>query len=186
MATQDTPRSSTLVHRLRHELIKYGLISAYLYVCFGALLLYKAVVLRGVGISYAPYGLAAIKALILAKFILLGHAARVGDRYSRRRLIHVILYKALLFLLLLVVLSVIEEVVVNVLHGGTVGASMTELEGSRLWQILSTSLIMLLILVPYIAFTELSVVLGEGRLRRLLFEHQGGSGNFHRSRPPPE
>jgi len=60
-------------------------------------------------------------------------------------------------------------VVVNLLHGGTVGASIAELEGSRLWQILSTSVIMLLILVPYIAFTELSAVLGEGRLRRLLF-----------------
>lgn len=56
------------------------------------------------------------------------------------------------------------------LGGGSArSVSIAELEGSRLWQILSTSVIMLLILVPYIAFTELSAVLGEGRLRRLLF-----------------
>ena len=79
-----------IVHKVAHELWQYAIISAYLYVCFGALLFYKAAILNGAGISYAPYGTAAIKALILGKFILLGEAAGLGDRYEKRRPIHVI------------------------------------------------------------------------------------------------
>ncbi|MEO8715892.1 MAG: hypothetical protein ABI369_12845, partial [Acetobacteraceae bacterium] len=45
---------ATLGQRLRHELLQYGLISAYLYVCFVALIFYKVSILRGEGISYAP------------------------------------------------------------------------------------------------------------------------------------
>jgi hypothetical protein len=157
----------TLHRRLRHELIEYGLISAYLYVCFGALILYKAAILQAQGIVYAPYGLAVVKALILAKFMLLGHAVRIGDRYGWR-LVHVIIYKSLAFLLLLIILSGIEEAVSGMLHGRSIGASLTDLGGGTLWQFLATSLIMLLILVPYIAFREVSAAFGEGELLRLL------------------
>lgn len=175
MAMDGTPRSdATRGRRLRHELIQYGLISAYLYVCFGALILYKVAILRGVGISYTPYGLAAVKALILAKFMLLGHATRIGDRYRRRRLVHVIIHKSILFLLLLFVLSAIEEVVAGVLHGRSIGASLAGLGGGTLWQLLATCLIMLLILVPYIAFREVSAALGEGGLLQLLLHHRDG------------
>lgn len=173
----EKPRSHAgLGGRLRHELIQYGLISAYLYVCFGAVLLYKAAVLHGQGINYAPYGLAAIKALILGKFVLLGHAARIGDRYARRRLIYIILHKSVLFLLLLFSLSLIEEAVSGVLHDRTVGASLAGLGGNMLWETFATCLIVLLILIPYIAFREVSAALGEGRMVQLLLAHRKATG----------
>ncbi len=173
----------TVAKKLRHELQEYALISAYLYVCFGALILYKTAILRGEGVSYAPYGLAIIKAVILAKFILVGHALRIGDRYSERRFVHIIAYKSLLFLVVLLVLSVIEEAVVGVIHGRTIAASLAEVAGGTLLQILASCLIMLLILVPYLTFRELNEVLGEGRLRQILFEKRAGphSGG-HRER----
>jgi hypothetical protein len=177
---------ATLGRRLRHELVQFALISVYLYVCFGAILLYKVAILNAQGISYAPYGLAAIKALILAKFILLGEAARLGDRYRSRRVIHVILHKTLLFLLLLVVLSEAEEFINGIAHGRTVDAVLTELGGSMLWQTGATSLIMLLILIPYIAVREISAALGEHRLWQLLIarrSREAASGHTH---PPPE
>jgi hypothetical protein len=159
--------------RLRHELIEYGLISVYLYVCFGSLILYKVAILQAHGISYTPYGLAAVKALILAKFMLLGHAARVGDRH-RRRPVDVIIRKSVLFLLLLIVLSAVEEAVSGMLHGQSIGASLAGLGGGTLWQFLATCLIMLLILVPYIAFREVSTALGEGAMLRLLLHDREG------------
>jgi hypothetical protein len=167
---------ATLGGRLRHELIQYGLISAYLYVCFAALILYKAAILRGQGISYAPYGLAAVKALVLAKFMLLGHAAGIGDRYASRRLAYVILRKAALFLLLLLVLSAAEELIVGSLHGRSIGASLADIGGGTLWQLLAVSLIMLLILVPYVAYREISAALGRGGLSQLLLRRGDGSG----------
>ena len=133
--------------------------------------------------SYAPYGLAVIKAVILAKFILVGHALWVGDRYSERRFVYIIAYKSVLFLVMLLVLSVIEETVVGIIHGRAIDASLAEVAGATLLQILASCLIMLLVLVPYLTFRELNEVLGEGRLRQLLFEKRAGphSGG-HRER----
>ena len=168
------PSATTIGHRLDHELRQFALIFGYLYVCFGALIFYKAAILQGEGIGYAPYGLAAVKALVLAKFILVGHAVKIGDRYKRRRFIYVVVHKSLLFLVMLFVLTVIEEAVVGILHGQTIATSLADIAGGTLPLILATCLIMLLILVPYIAFRELGDVLGPGRLRQILFDYRVG------------
>jgi hypothetical protein len=172
--------------RVRHELVQYAVISMYLYVCFGAVILYKTALLNAEGISYAPYGLAAVKALILAKFMLVGEAARLGERYERRRVIYVILHKSLLFLLLLVVLDEIEEAISGILHGRTLDAVLTEMGGSRLWETAASSVIVLLILIPYIAFREISAALGEHGLWQLLIAHQQGKAAAGRAHHPSE
>jgi hypothetical protein len=186
MTMDGKPRSeATLGGRVRHELVRFWLIFVYLYICFGAMLVYKSAILHVEGISYTPAGLAAVKALILAKFMLLGHAAHLGERYRRRRVIFVILHKSLMFLLLLFVLSEIEELVSGLLHGGTLSVVLADLGGSILWQTLAASLIVLLILIPYIAFLEVSEVLGEGKLWQLLITHREGGAASRHARPPP-
>ena len=168
------PSAASIGQKLGHELRQYAVIAAYLYVCFGALILYKTAILRGEGVSYTPFGFAAIKALILGKFILMGHAAGLGDRYQHRSLVHVVARKSLLFLVMLLVLSVVEELVVGLIHGRTVAASLSEFAGGRLPETLASCVIVLLILVPYMAFREFAVVLGEGSLRQLLLERRAG------------
>src|SRR5580704_16769453 len=96
-------QTTSIAHKALHELLEYAVVSAYLYICLGALILLKVAILNAQGVSYAPYGLAAIKALVLGKFILVGRAAALGDRYRYRRAIYVIAYKAFAFLILLLV-----------------------------------------------------------------------------------
>lgn len=163
-----------LAHRLAHELKEYAAVSIYLYVCLGALLLYKGAVLRAEGISYAPYGLAVVKALILGKFMLVGHALRIGDRYAGRPLIYPILHKSLAFLALLFVLDVAEEVIVGLMHGRPVLDALTEIAGGTWLQILATCLLFLLVLLPYFAYREVGEFLGRDTMRRILFS---GSAN---------
>jgi hypothetical protein len=183
--TDNTSRAgAALGRRVRHEMVQFAVIAVYLYVCFGAVILYKTAILNAAGISYAPYGLAAVKALILAKFMLVGEAARLGDRYKSRRVIYIILHKSLLFLVFLLVLSEIEEAISGILHGRTFDAVLTEMGGSELWQTGAASLIMLLILIPYIAFREISAALGEDRLRQLLLAHRQGATASDRAHHP--
>ena len=170
----------TVRRKLGHELRQYAMISAYLYVCFGALIFYKTAILWGEGINYAPYGLAAVKALVLGKFILMGHAARMGERYERRRFIHIVAYKSLLFLVMLLVLSVIEEAVVGVIHGRSFADSLMQIGGGTLLEIVASCVIMLLILIPYVTFRELNEVLGEGRLRQILLDYRTGTPSHGR------
>lgn len=165
---EPTATKISLVQRARHELIEYIVISAYLYICFGALILYKASVLGAHGIEYEAFGLALVKALVLGKFILIANTFKFGELDRVSRPILKILSKALFFGLLLVVLSVAEEVIVGLFHGRAIRESLGEIADGYLPQAFAIGLLMMLILIPYFAFREISARLGDGSLMRLL------------------
>jgi hypothetical protein len=167
---REIPRPKLMAEKVKHELREYAVISVYLYICLGALILFKAAILSGQGVNYTPFGLAAVKALVLGKFVLLGRAAALGERYRQRRAIYVIAHKAFLFLILLLVLSVVEELVVGYFHGRTSIESLSTFLGGSLLQIFATSIVVLLILIPYFAYGELGRALGEDRVRRILLD----------------
>lgn len=156
--------------KIKHELRTFIVLAVYLYVCFSAILLYKSAVLGAQGISFLPFGVPIIKALILAKFIMIGQMARLGDKLHARLLL-VVAYKAALYLCVLIALSVAEEAVVALVHGRTITVALMELWGGRLWEILATSLIMLLILVPYTAVRELNEVV-DGELWEIFSDYR--------------
>jgi hypothetical protein len=167
MATEATAKA-TLGQRAVHEFKEVAILTAYLYVTLGAVILMKAAVLRGAGVSFVPWGIAIVKALVLAKFMLIGKAM-IGERFTDRPLIWPTLHKAFAFLVFLIVLTVIEEVVVGLFHHQSVAASLGELTGAKLYETLAGYIIMLLVLIPYIAWGVLDEALGEGRLARMFF-----------------
>jgi hypothetical protein len=175
---REIPRPKMMAKKVVHELREYAVISVYLYICLGALILFKSAILSGQGVNYAPFGLAAVKALVLGKFVLLGRAAALGERYRQRRAIYVIAHKALLFLMLLLVLSVVEELVVGYFHGRTSTESLSTFLGGSLLQIFATSVVVLLILVPYFAYGELARALGEDRVRRILLDSHNATARI--------
>lgn len=159
---------ATIGERLREELYAYAIVAGYLYVCIGVLTLYKTAILRDVGIVFAPLGFAAVKALILGKFILLGKAAGLGARGGAASLGWRIVRKAVLFLALLIVLEALEEVASGWLHGHSIAETVAELGDAPLLTALADALVLLLVLVPFIALTEISAALGPGVLVRML------------------
>lgn len=153
--------------RLREEMREYAIIFAYLFVCFTVLLLYKAAILAEEGMHFVPFGIAAVKALILGKFLLIGKAVGVGDRGAARTLLNLIIRKSVLLLLLLVVLTLVEELVAGRIHGHSFAQTIAEL-GSRLPEVAVGCLLMLMVLLPFVAVQELSGALGPGALMRTL------------------
>lgn len=129
----------------------------------------KTGVLHDQGISFGPWAIAAVKSVLLAKFILLGRAMKIGESQTARPLIWPTLHKAFAFLVLLVVLTIIEEVVVGLFHHQSVAASLGELTGAKLDEFLAGILTVLLVLIPYFAFHVLNEALGEGTLARMFF-----------------
>ncbi|HZZ22974.1 MAG TPA: hypothetical protein VFE60_10545 [Roseiarcus sp.] len=109
MATE-TPAKATLQQRATHEIKELLILTVYLYITLGAVIAVKAAVLHTEGIEFAPWGVAIVKALVLAKFILVGDAMKIGEGHTGP-LIWPTLHKALGFLLLLVILTIIEEAV---------------------------------------------------------------------------
>ncbi|MEZ5563775.1 MAG: hypothetical protein R3F27_12555 [Gammaproteobacteria bacterium] len=153
--------------RLREEMREYAIIFVYLYICFTVLLLYKAAILDAAGMRFVPFGIAAVKALILGKFLLIGKAVGVGDRGEAGTLLQLIVRKSVMLLLLLVVLSIVEELVTGWFHGHSFAQTMAEF-GSRLPEMAVSSLLMLMVLLPFVAVKELSGALGPGVLQRTL------------------
>ncbi len=156
-----------IAERARHEFISYLAVSAYLFVWFTAVLFYKSAVLRSVGVPFAPFALAAVKALVLGKFMLVLEAFKFGESQRNHRLIVDILKKALLFTLALFALSMVEEIVVGYFHGRSIADSLKEVGGGSSLQALAGAILMFLALMPYLAFRRLALVFGD--LPELLF-----------------
>lgn len=147
-----------LARRAREEFIEFAGISAYLFVCFGALMVYKSAVLRSVGVEFAPLGLSLVKALISAKFIMILQALKLDRRIRQVETpFMIVLQKAALFTLFLIVLTVIEELIVGHIHGKESREILSELAGGTLPQALSIGLLMFLIMIPFFAFREAGI-----------------------------
>ena len=158
----------SIKERLRHEFREYAIVSLYLYVCFGVLLLYKSAILESEGVAYVPLGLAAGKALILGKFLLIGEAAGAGSWTQAHNLLVHILRKVGALLVALILLTIAEELIVGWIHGGSAADSDSPAERRSLMEIVATLLYILLVLIPYVATQEISRALGPGVLRSML------------------
>lgn len=165
-----------ITKRLTHELKEFVIIAIYLYVFFAALIYLKAAVLNARGIPFDHFGLAAAKALICAKFVLVGQAFRLGERHKHRALIWPTLYKSTVFLVFLLALNAVEEILVGLIHHRPIAESVANISGGTLPQLFATSFIGLLILIPFFAFRLLGEVVGEETLFRLFF-WRGGQGS---------
>jgi hypothetical protein len=160
----------TVKERMAAELREFAVIAVYLWICFTALAYLKFAILEAHGIAFAPFGFATAKALICAKFVSLGHALHLGERFKRQPLIWPVLHKSFSFLALLLVLNVFEEIIVGWWHDRTLLDSLREIGGGTRDQIIATAIVMLLILIPFFILRVLGEVVGERTLARLFFE----------------
>jgi hypothetical protein len=165
----ETNAKVTLRERAMHEFKELVIISLYLYITLGAVILLKTAVLHDQGIGFSPWGIAIVKAVVLAKFLLLGEAIKIGGRTTASPLVWPTLQKALVLLAVLIIMTVIEEAVVGLFHHRSIAASLGELFGPRLEETIAGYVIMLLVLIPYCAFRVLGEALGDDRLTRMFF-----------------
>ena len=171
--TESSVRSkASFREKAGEELREFIILTAYLYVCFAALIYFKAAILQAQGVSYTHLGLAIIKAALCAKFMLVGRAFHIGERFKNHPLIVPTLHRSFAFLLLLAALTLVEEIAVGAMHGRTILDSISGIAGRTTHQTIATILIMFLILMPYFAFRSLGDIVGDRILVRLFFERR--------------
>jgi hypothetical protein len=146
-------------------------------VCFTAILYLMAPILKAHGVAFAPFGFAAVKALICAKFVSIGHILHVSERFKSLPLVWPTLYKSLAFIVLLFALNAIEEIVVGLMHHRAISDSLAEFGGGTLDQLIATSIVGLLILIPFFAFRTLGEAIGERNLVRVFFRRRQVADN---------
>ncbi len=165
MSTHSLNKEPGKKERLKEELIKYGLISGYLYVCFSVLIVYKIAILKGEGITLVPYGVAIVQALVLGKFILIGDALSVGTLDAKNPLLHRIAWKTVAMIILLVVFKAIEEIIVGLFHHVSLAKVWADFAEKSPIETLAPIAMMGLVIAPLIAVAEIARVVGVDRLR---------------------
>lgn len=165
-------KKESLRDKAASELRELVVLTAYLWLCFGAIIFLKDAILEANGVVALPLGFAAIKAVVCAKFVMIGRLMPVAARRTGERLIVAILRRSLSLLVILIALTLVEQIMLAMIHGQPLAEAMASLGGGTAYQMVATIAIMLLILVPYVAFEGLDEALGKGTMRRLLLERQ--------------
>ena len=115
-----------LRHRAVEEFRRFVVLFLYLWVLFGLFVLNEKIILQEHGINFAAQGFAVFNALVLAKVMLVAESLNLGRWLNRRPLIYPILHDALLFTVLFIVFHIAEEIVVGLIHGETITASIPQ------------------------------------------------------------
>jgi len=168
-----TPEPASRARQIKEvalaELKSFIGIFVYLWIVFMVFLIHEWVVLANNGISFRFYGLAAINALVLAKIMLIAEKLRFAERFEKGPLIYPILYKSGLFTILLLLAYVVEEVLVGVLRGGGVAASLPRIGGGAALGFIAVAIVMCVALMPFFAFREIGRAVGPAAFRSLIF-----------------
>jgi hypothetical protein len=159
---------TTRRHRLATEAKEFAALALYLFVCFAALCNLKAAVLAEEGVAFAPLAVAAVKAVILAKFVLLGKAMHLGDGAGGGPLAAVVLRRSLLFLLLLLALTALEHAATGLVHGTGALAALREVVSGRAWEVMASTVLLWLVLMPYLGLQHIAARLGDEQWRRIV------------------
>jgi hypothetical protein len=154
--------------RVGHFLI----IFAYLWLLLSVYTLHNSVVFSDWPF-FVHLGAATLKALIFAKFILIGEHLKLGWRVERLPLIWPILVKAALFAVILIGFDVLEELLVEAIWPDSVSTGGDVLELDDMREILSLTFMAFVALIPFFGIRELSRVIGGEKMRELFFGAAG-------------
>ena len=161
--------SRTLKQKAIEQMKEFLLIALYLFLVFGLLVMYKAVILAEQHIPFVYHGFALINALALGKVMLVAKDFHLGERFDDAPLIYPTLFKSALFTIVLACFKILEDAGLGMYRGKSFQESIADLGGGTLNGILCVSLIMFVMLIPFFVLTELQGVLGEGKLIQLFF-----------------
>lgn len=161
----------TVKERALDELRRFLGIFFYLWVLFGLFALNDSIVLAEHHVNFKMQGFAAINAFMLAKVMLVAENFHLGQRFKDRPLVYPIVYRSVIFTLLLICFHIVERVLVGVVEGKTIAENFPEIGGGSLRGIISAATIVCVALIPFFSFRELGRVIGERELKTLMLGH---------------
>ena len=163
------PEPRSLKQRALDELKVYWVITLYLWLFLGCFTVYRRLILAESGVPYVHYGIALLEAMVIAKVVLIGRIFGFSRRFEEGPLIVAVVYKAIVFALLVVLFSIVEHLVSGWIHHRGLLDGLREIAAAGAYEIGARMLMLTVAFVPFFAFWELGRVLGKGRLAALFF-----------------
>jgi len=141
----------------------------YLWVVFALLSIHESIIRAQHNLDFTAHTLAIINAFVLAKILLVGEYLHLGAGFNEKPLVYPVLYKSLVFSIFLTGFHVAERMIVGMMRGKSFAESFSVIGGGRLESILSIGALMFVMLIPFFAFRELGRMIGEEKLRALIY-----------------
>lgn len=157
--------------RLIAEATQFLIVFAYVWLLLAVFGLHKSLVLSEAHVVERQ-GLIFLKALAFAKIIFVAEEMRLGETFKDKPLIWPMLFKSALFSVLLIGFDMLEQVAVDYFWPRAASVSGDELKLNHLHTILLALALSFVALIPFFGMRELSKVLGEGRMRELMFKRR--------------
>lgn len=168
--------SRTLKERTYRGFKEFLMMALYLWVVFGLLELHKSMILAEHHIDFAYHGFALINALALAKIMLVVRHLHFGERFDEAALIYPTILKSALFAVVLACFKILEDAVVGWFRGEAFQQSIADFGGGTWRGFLTLTLLVFVLLIPFVGFGELRRVLGEGKLETIFFHPRRVAG----------
>jgi len=163
--------------KIAHEMVAYWINVLYLTVFFGMFFTYKRLVLAQYDISYEEYGISIIKALVLAKVIMLGDMLRIARGFEARPLVYPTLFRSVAFTFWVLGFVILEHLIRGFLHGKGLAGGFEEFLQQDRYELLGRGLIVFFAFIPFFAVKELGRVLGQGKIHELFFRRRVAEGS---------
>lgn len=166
----DAHKKMTWQEHLKHEVIEVGIVVVYLAVAFCILQTFKcATVLAKCSENHflSAYTTAGIASLLLGKFVFVLEKMPIAKKFEHRPLIVPVLYKSVLFTILVNIALHLED---RLVHGG---AHLPDINADPLafWLCkFAQELAFFITFFIFFSYREVARVLGGGRLAKLFFE----------------
>ena len=158
-----------LKERAIEEFKAFWIIAVYLWFFLGAFTVYRRLIMAETGFAYLHYGIAIIEALVIAKVILIGEMFGFSRRFEERPLIYPVLYKSVLFGVLVVLFGVLERLVEGLIHKEGLAGGIRRMAELGADEFAARMLILVVAFIPFFAFGEVGRVLGMKKLAQMFF-----------------
>jgi hypothetical protein len=159
---------SILVHEF-HKLLPPTI---FFFVGFNLILFSKRLLLADYLIQFSGFLLATTAALVVGKVVLIADTMPFLRRFDRAPLAQPILFKTVVYSILVSVVRLLEAFVHYLIQGGGVGDGgfLDELLGSFSWDhFIVTQMWILVLFLVYVTASEINGLIGDGELFKILF-----------------
>jgi len=169
-----------LKERAIEEFKLFWIIALYLWVFLGSFTIYRRLIVAESGAAYLHYGIAIIEALVIAKVILIGKLFGFSRRFEDKPLIIPVLYKSILFGILVLLFGVVEHLVEGWFHKQGLLGGLREIGALGAYELGARALMLIVAFVPFFAFGEIGRVLGTQKLTAMFFAKREAPGEAQR------
>lgn len=163
---------------LKKELLELLPPTIFFFVVFHTVVVARALLGASSGISMTTSAAATIGALVVGKAILIADALPLFRRFESRLLIYNVVWRVVLYLCIVLVFQLLEEVIPLVSkYGGLAAAAehlIAEIHWTRFW---ATHLLLGLFLVFWASTTALVGIIGADRCLEIFFGRRRNAGD---------